>query len=257
MKIITLNTWGGRAGSKKIIDFLKTHKNNIDIFCLQEIWSSPHKDLDGYNAGGLPIDHGNIMVNGKQDISRLLEKHHSFFCPHFGDNYGLLMMYKKDLKIVDKGELFVHKEKGYIPEGDLGNHARNIQYITFEDAGRLNTVINFHGLWNGKGKIDSEDRITQSKNILKFINSLSRDVIFCGDFNLLPNTKSLLMFEESGLTNLVRKYRVKSTRTSYYKKSEKFADYILISKDIKVKDFRVLPDEVSDHAPLYLEYTQR
>ena len=32
-----------------------------------------------------------------------------------------------------------------------------------------------------------------------------------------------------------------------------FADYIFVSKDIKVKDFKVLPDEVSDHLALSIE----
>ncbi len=253
MKIITLNTWGGRAGSDKIMNFFKKYKDGVDIFCLQEIWSAPHTNLDGHNAGGIPIDHDNIMVNGKQDISNLLNNYEPFFCPHFGDNYGLLMLIKKDLKIVDKGEVFVHKEKDYVPDGDLGNHARNIQYATVEKDDKLITVINFHGLWNGKGKTDSEDRILQSKNILKFISSLDRNVVFCGDFNLLPETKSILMFEESGFINLIKKYNIKSTRTSYYNKPEKFADYILISKNIGEKRFEVLTDEVSDHSPLCVE----
>ncbi|MCK9273227.1 endonuclease/exonuclease/phosphatase family protein [Candidatus Gracilibacteria bacterium] len=253
MKIITLNTWGGRAGSDKVINFFKKYKDDIDIFCLQEIWSAPHTDLDGHNAGGLPIDHSNIMVNGKQDISSLLDSYNLFFCPHFGDNYGLLMLIKKDLKIVDRGEVFVHKEKGYVPDGDLGNHARNIQYVTLEKGGKLVTVINFHGLWNGQGKTDSVDRIVQSENIVKFINSLDREVIFCGDFNLLPTTKSITMFEDFGLINLIKEYNINSTRTSYYSKPEKFADYILVSKGLSVKSFEVLPDEVSDHSPLYLE----
>ena len=37
MKIITLNTWGGRAGEERLLDFFNTHKDDTDIFCLQEI----------------------------------------------------------------------------------------------------------------------------------------------------------------------------------------------------------------------------
>ncbi len=39
MKILSLNTWGGRAGHEGIIDFLKKH-NDVNVFCLQEIWQS-------------------------------------------------------------------------------------------------------------------------------------------------------------------------------------------------------------------------
>jgi endonuclease/exonuclease/phosphatase family metal-dependent hydrolase len=41
---------------------------------------------------------------------------------------------------------------------------------------------------------------------------------------------------------------------SFYEKPEKFADYMFVSKGIAVRDFQVLPDEVSDHAPLFLDF---
>jgi endonuclease/exonuclease/phosphatase family metal-dependent hydrolase len=62
------------------------------------------------------------------------------------------------------------------------------------------------------------------------------------------------MFEDFGLRNLVKEYGVISTRTHFYTKPEKFADYIFVLQGIDVKDFRVLPDAVSDHSPLYLEF---
>jgi endonuclease/exonuclease/phosphatase (EEP) superfamily protein YafD len=58
------------------------------------------------------------------------------------------------------------------------------------------TVVNFHGLWNGKGKTDTPDRIAQSQNILRFLEGVDGEIILCGDFNLLPDTESLRMFED-------------------------------------------------------------
>jgi endonuclease/exonuclease/phosphatase family metal-dependent hydrolase len=69
-----------------------------------------------------------------------------------------------------------------------------------------------------------------------------------------PDTKSLTKFDELGLSNLIKKHGVTSTRTRHYSKPEKFADYIFVTNDIGVRDFRVLPEEVSDHAPLYVEF---
>jgi len=141
-----------------------------------------------------------------------------------------------------------------VPEEDLGNHARNIQYVTLETIRGLITVINFHGLWNGQGKGDSEERLTQSENILNFVKGLSNDFILCGDFNLLPETKSLKMLEEHGLRNLIKEYGITSTRTSFYTKPERYADYIFTTKGMEVKEFKVLPEEVSDHSALLLEF---
>lgn len=253
MKIVTLNTWGGRAGKEKLLNFFQKHKDDIDIFCLQEVWSGPYEHLEGLAVGGVNIQFENIMVYGKQDISKILSSYKVSFHPHQGDNYGLMMLVKNNLKVIEDGEVFVHKHKEFIPKGDVGKHARNIQYVTIETEAGLKTIINFHGLWNGQGKNDSEDRLVQSDNILKFVQNLHHPFVLCGDFNLLPETQSIKKFEDLGFYNLIKKSGVTSTRTSYYTKAEKFADYIFTSPEIPVKDFEVLPDEVSDHAPLYID----
>ncbi len=253
MKLISLNTWGGRAGKDLQLSFFKKH-NDMDVFCLQEMWRAPYQDLEGFIAGGLTIDHSTIMVYGVQEISKLLYEHEYFFKPQLLNDYGIMMLIKKNLTVTEEGEIYVYKEKGYLPPGDVGNHARNIQYATIETKNGPVTIINFHGLWNGKGKTDSEDRIMQSQNIINFLKTLNNPLILCGDFNLLPDTKSIRMFEEFGLRNLIKELGIASTRTSYYKKPEKHADYCFVSKNIKVKEFKVLPDEVSDHSPLYLDF---
>ncbi|MHB8661005.1 MAG: endonuclease/exonuclease/phosphatase family protein [Minisyncoccota bacterium] len=257
MRIISLNTWGGRAGKGKLLTFFKERAKTTDIFCLQEIWAATYKHLDGHLAGGVIVNHDQIMTKGLQDISAALPNYTPFFRPHFMDSYGILMMVKKDLKVMEEGEVFVHQHKGYMPEGDVGNHARNIQYVTIETASGPITIINFHGLWTGagvgKGKKDSPERIEQSVRILEYTKKIQNPFILCGDFNLLPDTESLRMFENQGLRNLIREYGVTSTRTSFYMKPQKFADYAFISRDIPLKNFSVLPDEVSDHAPLFIE----
>lgn len=253
MKIITLNTWGGRAGKQGLLDFFRKYANDTDIFCLQEIWSAPYEHLEGADAGGKAIDHDRIMVYGLQEISSTLPDFQAYFRPHHLDNYGLLMMVKKSIKIDEEGEIYVYKEKGYVPDGDVGNHARNIQYVKFINNNKQYTVINFHGLWNGQGKTDSPDRLNQSEKILEFTKHINEGLILCGDFNLLPSTQSLQMIEKSGYKNLIKEYNITSTRTSHYTKPEKYADYIFVSQDVVVTNFTVLPEEVSDHSALQIE----
>lgn len=250
MKIISLNTWGGRAAKDNFLNFFKKYKDDVDIFCLQEIHNGTEKYF-GKLAGGRVLEE--IMFEQLKDICSVLVNHDYYFRPHLEEGYGLAMFIRKDIAVKSEGEVYVYKHKGYVPEGELGNHARNIQYINIDANGRPLAVINFHGLWNGQGKNDTEDRINQSNNIIKFINSLNGEVVLCGDFNLLPDTKSIKLFEKSGLRNLIKEYKINSTRSSFYKKPEKYADYIFLSAGVKEKDFKVLQDEVSDHLPLYLE----
>jgi len=254
MRIVSLNIWGGRAGKDKVLDFFDTYRD-VDVFCLQEVWSAPYEELEGIMAGGKPLKHDEVMAYGKQDITALLKDHVPYFHPQFRNDYGLLTFVHKKHKVINDGEVFVHLHKGYEPDSleEVGKHARNIQYVTLETENGPLTVVNFHGLWNGQGKDDSEDRITQSENIITFLKTLSTPVVLCGDFNLKPETRSLKRFEEYGLQNLIREHGITSTRTSYYTKPERFADYTFISPELNVIDFKILPDEVSDHAALYLD----
>jgi endonuclease/exonuclease/phosphatase family metal-dependent hydrolase len=250
MKIITLNTWGGIAGTQGLLDFFKTHENT-DIFCLQEIFNGGKDD-----EAEMQVQMENKEYNLFNLISEVLPNHTGFFRPHIKEFYGLAMFVKKDITLVEEGEEFVHRYKGYVPTENLGFHARNIEYVKIMKDGKELCVINFHGLWNGKGKTDTDQRLEQSKNILRFTSTLTTDFVLCGDFNLLPSTESLKLIEDAGLRNLIKENGVTSTRTSHYTKPDKFADYIFTSQGIEVKEFKVLPDEVSDHAPLYIVYIE-
>ncbi|MEO6536790.1 MAG: endonuclease/exonuclease/phosphatase family protein [Candidatus Paceibacterota bacterium] len=255
MKVVCLNIWGGRAGKAGLLTFFEQCRDEVDIFCLQEVWSDRYEELEGVMAGGKPIDHSEIMIHGLQEITATLPNHQSYFRPQHGDHYGLCIFIRKDISILEEGEVFVHLSKGYMPEvKDIGKHARNIQYVTFLSGTKPVTVINFHGLWNGQGKDDSDDRLAQSDKINDFIRTIENPLILCGDFNLKPNTASLKKLEDAGLENLIKTHSITSTRTSFYDKAEKFADYMLIRKEVNVKDFKVLPEEVSDHAALCLEF---
>jgi endonuclease/exonuclease/phosphatase family metal-dependent hydrolase len=251
MKLISLNTWGGRAGKKNLLNFFDKYRD-VDIFCLQEIWAAPYEDLEYDSVSGFSIDddYAKFYV---QEIVDWLTTHTAYFRPQYFDYWGLMILIKKDIDVISEGELFVHKEKDYIPE-DIGLFARNIQFTTIATPNGNRSIINFHGLWNGKGKGDSEDRLLQSDRIIDFVKTLANPYIIAGDFNLLPDTQSIKKFEDLGLNNLIKEYNITSTRTSFYTKPEKFADYVFTSKDIIIKDFKVLPDEVSDHSALYLEF---
>ncbi len=243
MKLISLNLWGGRV-REPLLEFFKS-RVDTDVFCLQEVYHDAHgKDTIWDKANLDTLD----------DVRQVLPDHTVFYHPHLGDWWGLALFAEKSIAFHEVGESYVHLYKGHDMEREvLGHTAKNLQYGHMTFKGKPLTIINFHGLWNGKGKTDCAERIEQSKKIAAFIAGIKGEIIFCGDFNLLPDTQSIKMIEETGLRNLITEYGITSTRTSFYDKPEKFADYMFVSKGLQVKDFKVLPDEVSDHAPLLLE----
>ena len=205
MNLISLNAWSGKAGKEKILVFFERHKKDTDIFCLQEIWHNG-PDLTGHKAGG-NLMRGEIR-NIFDEISRVLNTHKGYFRPHFKDWFGLATFVRKNIDVFEEGDRFVHKHRVYEPENDIANHARNIQYIKIRFPDGLRTIINFHGLWNGGGKGDSEERLAQSKKILEFIKELSEPFLITGDFNLAPTAESLIMLEKFGLRNLIKEYGI-------------------------------------------------
>ncbi len=242
MKIISLNIWGGRV-REKLLEFLEEHEK-IDVFCLQEVYD---------NAEEKEIIYNDAMLDIYEDIKKVLLNYVGYFRPHLKDYYGLAIFAKNNLDIIEEGEHFVHKHKGYVPIDHIGFHAKNIQYIKILLNQKNITIMNFHGLWNGNGKTDTEDRLNQSKKIKEFVDSTDGEKILCGDFNLRPDTESIKTLE-NGMRNLIKEYKINSTRTNLYTKPERFADYIFVSDGVKIKEFRVMPDEVSDHSPLFLDF---
>ncbi|MES2213868.1 MAG: endonuclease/exonuclease/phosphatase family protein [Patescibacteria group bacterium] len=245
MKLITLNTWGARI-KEPFTEFIKKHQD-IDIFCFQEVYDKSKEIL-----GEEYPDSNHDLFN---ELSTLLPNHNGFFRPVLQGVYGIAMFINKNYSVLEEGEILIH---GRNQEGTInaGHHDRNMQWLKFEHEGRALTVLNVHGLWNGKGKADVPEKIAQSRIIKDFMNKLEGPKILCGDFNLNPDTKSIKMLEEK-MRNLIKEYSVPSTRNSIYfskpGKTENFADYIFVSPDIIVKNFQVLPEEVSDHAALLLE----
>lgn len=250
MKIISLNIWCGRVG-ESIYKFFETYKD-IDIFCLQEI------DLDGTKFG-LDVTDTNAPAGDPQlfdSLGKILMDHHGYFSPTLGYWWGNAIFIKKSLyrKVTASGELLVSDAQQQYVDYETW-FRRTIQWVDFETKNKKYTVINIHGLWEKeKGKNDSSDRIEQSENIVKFLDTKrDRNIILAGDFNLNPDTESIKIIEQFPLKNLIKEYGITDTRTSLYKKENRFADYILSSPQIEVKDFKVLSEEVSDHAALYLE----
>ena len=114
-------------------------------------------------------------------------------------------------------------------------------------------VANFHGLFDGPDKHDNPDRISQAHIIKDFLSRSTEAKILCGDFNLLPNSESLAMIK-GGMRDLIKENNVQSTRSKLFPLANKFSDYIFVSPEVTVNQFKVLDDTISDHLPMLLEF---
>ncbi len=129
-----------------------------------------------------------------------------------------------------------------------------MQWLSLPVNGKMLTLGNVHGFWTPDGKGDIPQRIRQSKDMLEFMDAQQGPKILCGDFNLNPDTESVRMIAEK-FRDLVKEYGVKTTRSRLCRPGiGLFADYLFVSEGIKVMDFSVPDEEVSDHLPLLLSF---
>ena len=260
MKLISLNTWGGKL-LDPLLNFIKEKSVDIDIFCFQEIFSGGEDDIKlgdkgdpdlfdkikktlpdynfHYQPGALPYRHYENIIKEK---------------PKFGN----ATFFKKDIQIINH-EGFLTYPPEMKAEYPLDLEAGGILLnIDIEKDDKNFSVANIHGFWGGGPKDDNLARLFQSRRVLEYLRSKKGGKILIGDFNLRPETESVLMIEKE-MRNLIKENKIQTTRNPNYKEVEQYKDYIadycFISPNLNLKDFQVLPDIISDHQPLYLEFS--
>jgi endonuclease/exonuclease/phosphatase family metal-dependent hydrolase len=247
MKIISFDTWGGRVG-EPVKAFFEQHADDVDVFCLQEVYKGASEDVIKELTSN---DH--INSNLFETIASALPNHQGYFCPVYKDVFGIACFVKKGIEVLKTGDLVIAEGEHYLePENPAADHARKMQWLELKNGDQTMLVCNLHGHWAPGDKSETLETELQTQRIFDVLKDFSEPKILCGDFNLHPKTESIQKFDEA-FRNLVIENGVTSTRTSLFHWPQKFADYIFVSRELPVTSFAVLPDEVSDHAPLIVE----
>ncbi len=247
MRLICLNAWGGKLYDQ-FSRFLERFQRTTDLFCFQEVFAGPR--TSGFEKGD-----PERVFDLYERLGRQLRGFTGYLAePYTSFGERLALFVRDSIKIDDHGDTALYHQREVVVDEKTFSVGSRLQWVAFRRKNKLYTVANMHGIWLPSGKEDSPERLIQSENIAEFLEHKKGAKILCGDFNLLPQTRSIKMLEQN-LRNLITEYAIKSTRNSHYSpKKEKFADYIFASTDARVLDFRVLEDEVSDHLPLLLEF---
>ena len=249
MKLISLTTWGCRV-TDPIFKYIKENSETTDIFCFQEI-------LKGGNGKTSREE----IKSAYEDIAKLLPNHTGYFREYgeggyYAENYknldfkyGIACFVRSSLK-----QSFIDAFRLY----DIGrkwNDYSGIFAVGLALAIKVEdyVIVNVHGLWQGHIKTDTEAKIEQSERIINIAQKTDGKKIIIGDFNLLPDTKSIGILRDK-YVDLIQKFKIENTRSSLYYGNMKSADYAFIDKDIIVNNFSVPNLDISDHLPLLLEF---
>ncbi|HEY6018947.1 MAG TPA: endonuclease/exonuclease/phosphatase family protein, partial [Candidatus Paceibacterota bacterium] len=179
MKIVFLNLLDGEL-AEPLRTFLQKHKPDTDVFCLQECYTEVQPILselfEGYSRIGIlkpELHNENVFAN--------------------------VMLARNDWDIRDSGSNALTADTGLL------------QYATLRRDTQVVHIGNVHGLPK-PGKLDTPRRTQQSREALELFSSLTGPHIIGGDFNVLPETQSVRMFEAAGYRDLIKDFDIKTTR---------------------------------------------
>lgn len=225
MKIIFLNAWNGKV--KGIIKFIEDQRGSTDIFCFQET----HDEMKLLCKG---------MLSNFEEIP-------AYKYVDVEDDFLQAIYTSKNVKVLSSEVLF----EGQMDCG-LGI------YIQVEFENTKVHICNFHGLSKPGDKLDNFGRLKQSKMMIDFFKDKEGLKIIGGDFNLLPETESIEMFEKYGYRDLIKDFKISTTRNrlaweNYPDNKQYYSDYVFVSQEVKVNNFSVPNIEISDHLPLILD----
>jgi len=244
MKLISLNTWGGRL-SEAIDCFIQQHASGVDIFCFQEVHKNGSSEANE-SVGERP--------HFFSELQSLLPGFTGFFAEQVA-GVGLATFIRDAVRLenVKSVPILYQEEVGHLQtSGGMCYYPRIMQVIQLKNPHIA--IYNFHGI-PGNEKKDTPEREIQMRRLREILGQNNVEKILVGDFNLSPDTEAVRDLEKV-MRNLVMEGNFKTTRSQYYDKKETmpFADYTFVTSGIRVKRFEVMSDEVSDHSPMYLDF---
>lgn len=242
MKLIQLNTLSGFFGPI-VLNFFEREK--ADILHLQEVMSSPEGRSDFFDF--------------LQSLQQKINMPHVFFSPTHDYKFNDMPVYFGNAILSETAFQTTHSEfthqdykKNYDTKTDTVL-SKLFQHAITDISGKKLNLVNYHGhnvrKSEKRGNAETEKHCLQLAN---YISKLDGPVILTGDFNLAPDSKSLEPLNAL-LKNLCIENKIETTR-NIYANSMIPVDYIWVSNDVRVNKFEVLPDAISDHAALALDF---
>lgn len=223
MELAFLNTWHGELHDE-LKQYVKDSRRDVDVFCFQE-----------------------AHVSEQGAYEDLLADYERYYAEKVQENLLLAnaIFVRKSIEVIESGTLL-----------DEGSDIGFANYVVLKQGDTETSVCNVHGIPHPGHKLDTLERIEQSKVVIDHFANKKR-VIIGGDFNLLPEAESVKTFKERGYRNLIGDFAIESTRNhiafdAYPDSPQYYADYAFTSPDIQVINFTVPDVIISDHQPLRL-----
>lgn len=262
VKIISLNVALFEANNHAIGPYLRTEK--ADILCLQEVTRAmdgntkeEYISLDAINTACRNLSYTFFAPNWIMKDFRMKDFHGSAdFNVDFNGFLELGNCIKSRFPIQKGQGIFLQNHYTYATDWSnwRNDESRSVQITdVLLEGGKQLRIFNYHGIWS-RDKIGNENTSAACERIREIALQTKGPVIICGDFNLFPHTESMKLLNDSFIS-LGDRFKVKTTRPQSNElngQTRNVVDYMFISRDIEIVDFKVVDNDVSDHLPLVL-----
>lgn len=263
MKLISLNVALFLENNKHVHHFLSTKK--IDFICLQEVLRPLQHTVDKKWTSTSLIDSATPQLShfffGPNSVTRVFEQSNFHGEKHFRYDFGGLIEignYTKSRYPIQKGQVvFVENHFSFVTDFSKwpSEDYRSFLVTDYVINNKPLRIINYHGIWT-RYKLGNKKSEKANTILLNEAMKFDGGIIICGDFNLFPDTPSMKLFQKSFI-NLMDYYNIRTTRPSsneLHHMDRNVVDYILVSNNVQIKSFEVLPCTFSDHLPLMLDF---
>lgn len=245
IKILHWNIWF-QERAENILKVVK--KINPDICCFQEV-----------TVGS--------KFNGKKDVAK-------FIGDKLNYNFNFSNSHKYEFPITPKGEVNYGGNAIFSRFPIIKNS--NFPIINPKDSPKLKyerrtcavsdirigkkilKVATTHKSYSS-GFMEDKEKISETEKLVSFLKKYPKDVIFTGDLNLSPNTKSIKLIENE-LNHCGPDYSKSTWTTKPFSfmgfeetKLKWRLDYVFASKNIKILNSKIIKTKFSDHLPVLVE----
>jgi endonuclease/exonuclease/phosphatase family metal-dependent hydrolase len=244
MRLLQLNLWEGRL-IRQIPAFVK--RLNPDIICMQEVFSSESKL-------GTPTD----MFSSLQKIRTAGDYPYSFFSPLLSSVYAG--------ENVDYGNAILSKfplsnEETLFTEGSYNRReismnvtpgSNNLQVAEVSSPQSSFYLANHQGYWE-INRLGDEVSVQKMTLVSDRLRKCPTPLILAGDLNVTAESPAMRVFD-GFLEDLTATHGITTTLSDLGKVNDAACDHILISPGIRVQNYYVADDLISDHKAVVLDF---
>ncbi len=254
MKLISFNIGLKISNSLPVAKLLR--QLDADFICLQEVARHFEKTTFPKYRSKAEIDkilatHYPYRFFGPQWVSRKIFAHGKLHRDYGGlIEQGNYILSKYPIIAAHNEHYFKH----YSLEIDHTNfakidHPRSVAMAEIKCNQKSFTLANVHGTYS-TNKVDTPRSLKQSQYLINLKKRVKGPFILAGDFNVIPNTKSIKMLNRH-YNNMTKKFGIITTLPG---KKIMAIDNYFINNKIKPIALQTLQTTISDHLPLLFDF---